>query len=210
MTNNRSSSSVRFIPGHELESIAERVLADNGLSTDLPVDIELLCDLLEVRILIVPNLYKDFSVDAYINDTCTVIVIDEFAYFNRETRARFSIAHELSHCILHKEFLSQFSIDNIEQYLAFQDAIDNETRKNLEIQAYILAGYLLMPSSLLRPAVIEIIGDIEAASIDVNQLGQVLEALEPTFKVSSLSIAKQLARVFPEFDAVIRPLIDVQ
>jgi hypothetical protein len=60
----------------------------------------------------------------------------------------------------------------------------------------------------LRPAVAEVLGDVTASEIDINQLGQVIEALEPAFQVSSLALAKQLAREFPEFAAIIKPLLD--
>lgn len=206
MSNKKQIKPPGYIKNNQLEGIANKTLSDNGLGGDLPVDIELLCDLLGVKTLIVPNLYKDFSVDAYITDDCSVIVVDEHSFFKQEERARFTIAHELSHCILHKDFLEQFGINNLEDFLVYQEAVDPAWRKTIEIQAYILAGYLLMPTKVLKEEVTKIVGKIDSQTININQLAQVIEVLQPLFKVSSLALAKQLARVFPEFDDVIKPL----
>lgn len=197
-----------YINGGTLEKTAIDILSRHGMGNELPIDIEHLCDLMGVKILLLPNLYKDFSVDAYITDDCSVLVVDEYAFFNYEHRARFSIAHELSHHILHKDFLAQFDIKDIGSYLKFQDAINSEMRKTIEIQAYILAGYLLMPTDKLKREVTNIVGPIDKQIININQLAQVIEAVQPKFGVSTLALSKQLSRVFPEFDAIISSITE--
>jgi Zn-dependent peptidase ImmA (M78 family) len=66
-------------------------------------------------------------------------------------RWRFTLAHEIGHLILHKEFLEKYVLENIDKEdhitLNFADSI--QFNKRLEIQANLFAGELLMPITLL-------------------------------------------------------------
>jgi len=66
-------------------------------------------------------------------------------------RWRFTLAHEIGHLILHKDYLEEYVNENIdkEDHLTLNFADSVQFNKRLEIQANLFASELLMPITLL-------------------------------------------------------------
>lgn len=195
---------VPYIDHNKLSSLAVDLLADNGHLNEVPINIEKLCEQLGVSILPLPGLYKSFGIDSYITDAMRVIAVDEKEFLAETPRLRFSIAHELSHAVLHKGIYSQFEITDIADYRYFQEAIGSDIEKRIESQAYGMAGCLLMPDVLLhREIEARANGSGGVENLGVSEAFQVVRELAELFEVSPESLIKQLKLFAPQlFKAV--------
>jgi len=187
----------------ELARIAKDFLNNYHPELKLPIPIEEIVELkMGINVIAVPNLQKNYDIDAYITSDFSTIVIDEYCYTHYPYRARFTYAHEVAHIILHQEYYSQLGISNLEDYLLFQNSLikkENATlNKTLELQAHGLAAYILMPQEQFNLAVDELIPEemtIEDLSTqDMNQLGRILAE---KFYVSDTAVQKHLLKEYP-------------
>ncbi|OGG86986.1 hypothetical protein A3B87_03355 [Candidatus Kuenenbacteria bacterium RIFCSPHIGHO2_02_FULL_39_13] len=118
----------------------------------LPVDIEKIIDVdLEINIIPLPNLEKLCNTDALITSDWKSLYIDKdlFEDERRQNRLRFSLAHEIGHFILHRNFYASLAINSFEDFYAFIEFIPAEQYGYLETQANKFAGHLLAPRDLL-------------------------------------------------------------
>lgn len=149
---------VQRLKNRQLAKVAEDFLRLHHPEGTLPIPIEEIIDLkLGISIVSVPKLRDVHGVDAYTSSDFSSITIDDFCYQHRETRARYSLAHEVGHILLHKSYYEGLNINDWENYLNFQTAVvaseNIEIQKNIENQAYILANMLLVPVNDLRQRV---------------------------------------------------------
>src|SRR3989344_2121849 len=116
----------------------------------LPVPIE---DIVEYQIHIalfaVPGIKLLLGIDAFISSDFDQITIDEDCFVKYPERTRFSIAHEIGHLILHKDWYENYGPKNLEDYLSSHDRMDRQSYKYIEIQAQTFAGLILVPKELL-------------------------------------------------------------
>jgi hypothetical protein len=134
----------------------------------------------------------------------TRVSIDEWVYTNRRTRARFSLAHELGHVVLHKRIFERFTFDSIAEWQAFHLAVDPEDYGWLEWQAYNFGGLLLVPRRHLEREFREALAKVgpriqEAKASGLNRddyleyaLAAVSERLSPVFDVSDQALQKRI------------------
>ena len=66
-----------------------------------------------------------------------------------ETRYRFTLAHEISHILLHSDIYQGRRFQTVEHWLEFQDTFDPQVRDAFEWQARNLAGRILVPTTPL-------------------------------------------------------------
>jgi len=187
---------VPIISDEELSQIASAFLEKHSQSDLLPVHIEKICDREGVGLLIVPDLTSLKNTEAYIANNCEVIVMDQNVFETQVDRARFGIAHELSHRILHTAHLEQFPISDADSYEAFHSAVSVDNLAIIEDQAYSLAGHLLMPSNLLNAEIERLINE-EAAGNELtdNIIQRIVRALAATFMVSADAMLRQIKKV---------------
>lgn len=140
-------------PGLTYQDVANAT--DNFLKTyhssfKLPIPIEEIVELkMNIALVAVPGIKKLLGIDAFISSDFTQITVDENSLVKFTKRTRFSIAHEIGHLILHKEWYQKYGPKNFEDYLTFYDRIDNDVYKFMEIQASTFAGLVLVPPNLL-------------------------------------------------------------
>lgn len=118
----------------------------------LPVDIEKIIDVdLEINIIPLPNLEKLCNTDALITSDWKSLYIDKdlFEDERRQNRLRFSLAHEIGHLVLHKNFYASLEIKSFEDFYQFIELVPAEQYGYLETQANKFAGHLLVPRDLL-------------------------------------------------------------
>ena len=159
---------------------------------ELPIPIE---DIVErkmnIALSVVPGIKFLIGIDAFISSDFSQITIDEDAFVRYPERTRFSIAHEIGHMILHKEWYEKYGPKDLDEYLTSHDHRDERTYQYTEIQAQTFAGLMLVPKSLLFDEVEKRIGRIpklESAEI----LAPVITDLPEIFRVSDAVVLRRL------------------
>lgn len=122
-----------------------------------PVDIETLIEQdLGITIDFMKELRSSVGTDAYITSDFRIMYVDNHEYMDDRfsKRLHFSMAHELSHLVLHRELYSRLRFREVEEYIEFQMQKTDKAHRWLEFQANMFAGHLLIPPEVLRPLVI--------------------------------------------------------
>jgi Zn-dependent peptidase ImmA (M78 family) len=190
-----TSLDVPIISDEELSKIAFNFLAKHDQPDSLPIHIEKICDKEGVGLLIVPDLTSLKDTEAYIANNCEVIVMDQNVFETQIDRARFGIAHELSHRILHTAHLERFPISDAASYEVFHSAVSAGNLTIIEDQAYSLAGHLLMPTTLLNAEVDKLIRAENGNELTDNIIQKIVRALAAMFMVSVDAMLRQIEKV---------------
>lgn len=142
-----------YLPYDALRDKAVDFLATHHPSGDVPVPIVEIVDFqLQMDIVGIPGLQDSLEIDSCISSDLATIYIDEFVLNKRPARYRFSVAHELSHRLIHGEIFQQLSFHSLKTFKLAINSIDPKEYGWLELQAYNLAGLILVPSSKLDAA----------------------------------------------------------
>lgn len=137
-----------FIPAEEIESAAIDFLLQHHPDGSIPIPIEEIIELkLNIRIIPLPRL-GSFGIDGFSSHEFTEIHIDDYQFSNSENRARFTLAHEIGHFVLHKPYVDSQKFKNEKEWKVF---VANDLRRDpLEIQANMFASFLLLPTKDLE------------------------------------------------------------
>lgn len=117
----------------------------------MPVPIEEIIEF-QFHIDIVPlhGLHRAFEIDGFTSNNLTTISVDAFVQESRPGRYRFTLAHEIGHVVLHREFFLQHTFRNIDEWKEFVQSISPRDYGIIEWQAYQFAGFILVPPKVLR------------------------------------------------------------
>ena len=188
---------IPYISDEDLKKKANIFLSTYNKNGTLPIPIEYIVEYnLGISIFPTLNLERDWGIDAFINSKLDKIIIDEKSYLRQEERARFSLAHEVAHKILHSEIFKGLGIQDEETYLSFQDNGNLKNKGRMEYQAYYLAGYIMLPQSSFNLRFKELYNSLNL--IDVDEWHQIVQILSTEFLVSTSCLQKQIEREFPE------------
>lgn len=164
-----------YIGSSEIKIKADE-FRDKYWNNNLPIDIEKIIDVdLKVSIIPLPNLEKLCDTNALIASDWESLYVDKelFEDGRRQNRLRFSLAHELGHFILHKNFYQGLKIGSIEDFYSFIEMIPGEQYGYLETQANKFSGHLLVPRDLLEAEITEKIEDVKG-KIDIDKMDKFL------------------------------------
>lgn len=90
-------------------------------SVSLPVPIEDIAELkLKIKIILIKRLIHDFGVNAFISQSFDTIVIDETMFTKQPERIRFTIAEEIGHLFLHRDWYVKNGPKGLQDYLEWQ------------------------------------------------------------------------------------------
>lgn len=183
-----------------LRRFAEHYLAQVHPDGTIPVPIEEIVDL-QLQVDVVPmELLRDWGVDAFTSHDRRTIYVDRGVYGHRSpNRLRFSLAHELSHILLHEKVFEAATFTDVQGWRNFIESIPAEQYGWIEYQAYALAGLLLVPSPALEEQFAVIAAELEKHGFDVQNLtspgyAQVAKRLADLFGVSSTVIDKRAVK----------------
>ncbi len=193
---------IPFLTDEQIQSQAEHFLHSKGLQEILPVDVDTICDDLGIGVVAEP-LEKNFGIHAYITSDFKSIWVDADVYENNIQRARFSIAHELGHYLLHRAFYEQQGVDSIEAYVNFQNSISDSLYAKIEYQADMFAGALLVPSMHLASEMerhFDMPADV-LVSGDLSKIGSLITTATEKFHVSDRCLLRCIKRDFPSLHA---------
>lgn len=157
----------------------------------MPIPIEEIIDLQE-RIDIIPvQDLKAAGHEAFPSRDRKTIYVDEEMYRHRVPyRLRFTLAHELSHILLHGPLFNAADFKDIAGYKGFLAQIGDATLKRLESQAYKMAGFLLVPTADLSREYVSmgttLLGEgIDISTLPPQALKHIAKKLGDKFQVSS-------------------------
>ena len=171
---------------------AEEFLQKYHPSLDLPIPIEEIVELrMGIGLNVVSGIKQLLDIDAFINRGFTEIFIDSFSFDKYIPRTRFSIAHEIGHVILHREWYEKNGPTDIEGYLNFIDRTNEENYKKIEIQASTFAGLVLIPTRKLIKLFVERLGKLPKEE-EPELLGGIIQDLPTIFNVSERPILWRL------------------
>ncbi|MBS3918141.1 MAG: hypothetical protein KG012_04570 [Deltaproteobacteria bacterium] len=84
----------------DINKHAEDFLWKHKRNEIFPVDIEAIAEFdLGLNIFPFPNLQVIFDIEGFISGDLNVIYVDEFIYYQRPARYRFTLAHEIGHYV---------------------------------------------------------------------------------------------------------------
>ena len=138
-----------YLPFQQIAARVEDLRQNYSSLSIIPVNIEDFVEFdLGIELIPQQGVRKTIGADAYITRDFKSIVVD-YDYFNSSkmlSRTRFSIAHELGHLFLHKEFyISQYPIDSAQEWFDVTRNFHDTVAHCLEWQADTFASLLLMP-----------------------------------------------------------------
>jgi Zn-dependent peptidase ImmA (M78 family) len=195
-----SSIKAPYLPYPKLIQIAEQFRRDYNVADKVPVPIEAIVEFgFGMDIVPIPGVLANYEVDGWLSADQITIYVDEFIYKKRPTRYRFSLAHELSHKILHGSIFQQLSFSTTAEWKAAMAAIDPTQYGWLESHAYGLAGLVLVPCDHLRTAFDEMSVEAAAAGVTFDaptdvERKMISRGLGEIFDVSSDVIRRRLTK----------------
>jgi Zn-dependent peptidase ImmA (M78 family) len=191
---------VSRISDEEVFRKAEEFLKKHHPDLTLPIPVEQIAETkLGLMILPVKHLEALCEISGSMSRDFKTILIDERTYDTQEDRARFTIAHEIGHYVLHKKIFEEANGSySKEDFIQFQNELDNNSYRNLETQAYRFAEGILYPREKLRLVVTQIVeelGGLEALTItDLEKISQVVSS---KFGVSERAAFNRVKREYP-------------
>lgn len=112
----------------------------------LPVPIEDIVEIgLKIQVILINGLIRICGVNAFITQSFDSIVVDESMFKKQPERIRFTLAEEVGHMFLHKEWYLKDGPKGMENYIKWQEQLDGQLYSFIERQAKTFAGMILMP-----------------------------------------------------------------
>jgi len=154
---------------------------------EAPVPIEEIVEFqLNLNIIPFPNLKRNSQIDGFLGFDCSAIYVDQYQLEHYPSRYRFTLAHELSHLILHRDIYHEAGIETLDDYIRWHEELDEYVRSAYEFQAMNLAGRILLPKTTFLSTCERHLSPLRA---------QIPEEADPSLVCELLG-----AKVAPEFD----------
>ena len=188
-------------PYNRLERFAVGFLAQHHPSGEIPIPIEEIIDLkMGIDILPINGLSALGSESSVSRDMKTIYIDGDIYRHQNSNRYRSTLAHELSHVLLHRDVFESASYNDIDGYKKFVESISEDDRGWIENQAYNLSGLLLVPSDSLEECYAEVADTLAANGMDIRKLApdgmkHVGKVFGQRFRVSSKIIHKRAVKL---------------
>jgi Zn-dependent peptidase ImmA (M78 family) len=187
-----------FLPYDKLREVAAEFLRRYHPTGTIPVPIAAIVEFdFRMEVIPVPGLLQSYQIDSSISNDLATIYVDEFVFKKRPTRYRFSLAHELSHKLIHAEIFQQVSFRTFAEWKDAMNSISIREYGWIESQAYSLAGLMLVPPNALAASYRTAQESGAAAGISLQEMDAgaakiVAAAIGREFEVSGEVIRKRL------------------
>ena len=177
-----------FLPPEEIEAKVQEFLQEHHSDNTLPIPIEEIIDLkMGIHIVPTPDMMAISGVDAVTSHDLKQINIDNEQFEKKPNRARFTLAHEVGHIVLHKDFIDAQNFKEEAEWRTF--VLNDLHRDPMEVQANIFAAYLLMPSDHLER-------EFAQAKIELSTNPAFKGNPMPADKILAPYLAKSMAQKF--------------
>jgi Zn-dependent peptidase ImmA (M78 family) len=195
-------------PSYRFETIRQK--ADQVRSTyakkpnTIPVDIDYIVEFgyrLEVRPL--KNLKSSLDMEGMLSKDRTTIFVDNDTYIDDRfyARHRFTLAHELGHYELHKDFYLNAAFQTPEEWIELLQNINPDELEWCERHADEFAGRLLVPLEFLTAEIDKLRPELTKLEEVASQRG--ITNAEEVQKYKSVYIARMIAPKFEVSQKVI-------
>jgi IrrE N-terminal-like domain len=187
-----------YLPYDKLRVVAADFHEQHHPSGEIPIPIERIIEFrFQLDIVPVPGIQDEFDVDAYITSDLREIRVDRFIQASRPARYRFSLAHELSHLLIHQEVFKELKFSSIKDWKSAICSIPEEQYGWIEWQAYSLGGLILVPPQPLKDLFETRCEEAMRAGIDLQEVDdrmrRVIESnIGRHFEVSAEVIARRM------------------
>jgi Zn-dependent peptidase ImmA (M78 family) len=195
-------------PSYRFETIRQR--ADQVRNTyakkpnSIPVDIDHIVEFgyrLEVRPL--KNLKSSLDMEGMLSKDRTTIFVDNDTYTDDRfyNRHRFTLAHEIGHYELHKDYYLKAKFDTPEEWRALLQNIDPDELEWCERHADEFAGRLLVPVEFLNREIDKLRSELKKLEGLAKDLG--IDNIDEIQKRKAVYVARILAPKFEVSQQVI-------
>ena len=185
---------------NELRQEADDFLARYNPEFAIPVPIERIIEK-DLGLDIVPfRAYKQrFGLDGSISTDLTTITVDEDCMLAYPNRYRFTLAHEVAHLVLHREYIKSLAADDTEDWKKMILDTNSTDHGRMEYQAYFFAGCVLVPRAPLLTAFGDAKQLLEQRGFDIAELSDVATStmagwIAKQFDVSTQVVDKRLKK----------------
>jgi len=108
----------------EIGRKAREFLHELHPSQEIPIPIEEIIELkLRLNIYPFPRLYRDHGLNGFLTADRTTIMVDEIQYDQMHEKCRFTLAHELGHCVLHESFYADLQFKLVHEYMEWREGL---------------------------------------------------------------------------------------
>lgn len=189
------SLDIKWLSYDKIGDVASSFLDLHHTSRLLPIPIEEIAEK-ELNLTIAPisELKSDCDVEGCLDSSLTTIFIDTNIYMKNEHRAKFTIAHEIGHLILHNKIFRELRISKPEDIYKLTNMITENEYGWLEYQAYTFAGHVLVPKSELIKKLRLLLPIFEKRAIRFEELIPVAPELYDRFCVSGEVLYRRLEK----------------
>jgi Zn-dependent peptidase ImmA (M78 family) len=190
-----------YLKWPEIQNMAEEFRKEYVDPIDqIPVPIVNITEIkLGIQPIPIPGLMSRIDIDGFLTNDLKFICIDKEIYMDerRETRLRFTYAHEVGHLILHKKEIKLCDFRTKDMWVHFHEDFLEDELNWFENQAREFAGRLLVPKDRLIEEIKGIRGKIEEyKSIMVDEEEALTDAISRVvckkFNVSPQVIQKRI------------------
>ena len=180
---------IPFLKQEDLRRTAVELLSRLNPSGEIPVPIERIVEFdFGIDIVPSPGLIDLRGINGYLTSDRKSIYVDERLFRHGSSRYLFTLAHELSHSILHKDHYETFTSEA--EWEAFHAGLEIHSISSAEWQADTLAGLILVPDSSIE----------DRCKTTVSTIAALVRKSSPDFDLTSEAFwsyaAKELGRVY--------------
>jgi len=118
---------MRHLTLREVEQRASDFLEKYNSKNVFPLPIDEIVEIeLKIFVCAVPGIKSLLGIDGFISSDFSQITIDESLYDNYLNRTRFTLAHEIGHFFLHRDWYQNNGPVDLKSYHKFYDDLDNQ------------------------------------------------------------------------------------
>ena len=197
---------IPYLTPERLRAEADAFLDQTHPSRSLPIPVEQMIERLGLDIVPIPGLQQAFDMVGCTNSDMTCIYVDQSVAEFRESRYRFTLAHEIAHVRLHPQIFGNLrhAASTAHEWQAFIRGIPDVLYGSMEWQANVFAGLVLMPPTHLKREYARLAGGIRKmmndpalAGVPKGQIAdmawdELVTRLAPSFSVSEEVVRRRL------------------
>lgn len=183
-----------------LRGEADAFLQRHHPSLIVPVPIENIVEI-GLGMDIVPfRAYKQrFGLDGAISVDMSTITVDEHCMSEYPNRYRFTLAHEVAHLVLHRDYIQELDAEAPDGWKRGVQQADSIDVSRMEYQAHFFAGSILVPRVPLFAAYEVARRQLEERGYDIGELSdlavtQIAGSIAKSFQVSTQVIERRLKK----------------
>lgn len=190
---------VPYIDDDKIYHLADNFLLTHHPSLSIPIPIEQIIEIkIGLNIFPIKDLESGCGIDGSLSNDFKTILIDEYVFEKSIQRARFTLAHEIAHYILHKEiFIKSGGFNTKNGFIDFQNNLGEKDYKRMEIQAYRFAEEILFPKAVLEGVIQQNIKDLGGLdSLIPIDFEKITTSVSKKFDVSYKAAVNKVSRDF--------------